>query len=77
MVPGQQPITDARILIKNDRIMEIGPSAEVPIPQGFPIETVEAQNAIIMPGLVNAHAHTAMTLFSWFRRRPSAGKMAL
>jgi len=66
MAPGQQPITDARILIGNDRIIEIGPSAEVPIPQGFSVETVDAQNAIIMPGLVNAHAHTAMTLFRGF-----------
>ncbi|MBW2709469.1 MAG: amidohydrolase [Deltaproteobacteria bacterium] len=66
MAPGQQPITDARILIKEDRIIEIGPSAEIPIPQGFPIETVDARDAIIMPGLVNAHAHTAMTLFRGF-----------
>ena len=66
MMPGQQPITDVRILIGKDRIMEIGPSAEVPIPQGFSAETIDAQNAIIMPGLVNAHAHTAMTLFRGF-----------
>ena len=66
MAPGQEPITDARILIGNDRIIEIGPSAEVPIPQGFSAETIDAQNAIIMPGLVNAHAHTAMTLFRGF-----------
>ena len=66
MVPGQPPITDARILIGKGRIMEIGPSAEIPMPHGFPIETVDAQNAIILPGLVNAHAHTAMTLFRGF-----------
>ena len=66
MVPGQKPIPNARVLIKKDLILEIGPSSEIPIPRGFPIEIVDAQNAIIMPGLVNAHAHTAMTLFRGF-----------
>ena len=66
MVPGQQPITDARILIENDRIMAIGPSAQVPIPGDCSSETIDARDAIIMPGLVNAHAHTAMTLFRGF-----------
>ncbi len=66
MVPGQKPISDARVLIKKDRILEIGPSSEIPLPQGLPVEIVDARDAIIMPGLVNAHAHTAMTLFRGF-----------
>ena len=66
MVPGKQPIHNARVLIKKDRIIAIGPSSETPIPQGGSIETVDAKDAIIMPGLVNAHAHTAMTLFRGF-----------
>ena len=66
MVPGQPPIHNARVLIKNDRIMAIGPSSEIPIPQDISIDTIDAKDAIIMPGLVNAHAHTAMTLFRGF-----------
>jgi 5-methylthioadenosine/S-adenosylhomocysteine deaminase len=66
LAPGQEPIHDARILIHKDRIVEIGPSAEIPIPQGFSGNTIDAQNAIVMPGLVNGHAHTAMTLFRGF-----------
>ncbi len=66
MVPGQKPISDARILIKKDRILKIGPSSEIPIPRGLSVEIVDAREAIIMPGLVNAHAHTAMTLFRGF-----------
>ena len=66
MVPGQQPIRNARVLIEKDRIMEIGPSSEIPLPKSASIETIDANNAIIMPGLVNAHAHTAMTLFRGF-----------
>ncbi|HKI48126.1 MAG TPA: amidohydrolase, partial [Desulfobacteria bacterium] len=57
---------NARILIHKDRITHIGPSSRIPIPQGFSGETIDAQNAIIMPGLVNGHAHTAMTLFRGF-----------
>ncbi len=66
MAPGQETIHNARILIHKDRIIEIGPSAEIPIPKGFSGETIDAQNAIVMPGLVNGHAHTAMTLFRGF-----------
>jgi 5-methylthioadenosine/S-adenosylhomocysteine deaminase len=66
LAPGQEPIHDARILIHKDCIVEIGPSAEIPIPQGFSGNTIDAQNAIVMPGLVNGHAHTAMTLFRGF-----------
>ena len=66
MVPGQKPIPNARVLIKKGLIIEIGPSSEIPIPQGLSVETIDAQDAIIMPGLVNAHAHTAMTLFRGF-----------
>lgn len=66
MVPGQKPIPNARVLINKGLINEIGPSSEIPIPQGLSVETIDAQDAIIMPGLVNAHAHTAMTLFRGF-----------
>jgi 5-methylthioadenosine/S-adenosylhomocysteine deaminase len=66
MVPGQKPIDNARILIHKDRITHIGPSSRIPIPQRFSGETIDAQNAIIMPGLVNGHAHTAMALFRGF-----------
>ena len=66
MVPGQEPIDNARVLILKDRITRIGPSARIPIPRGFSGETIDAGNAIIMPGLVNGHAHTAMTLFRGF-----------
>jgi len=66
MAPGQKPIKNARILIHQDRIAQIGPSEQIPIPQNFSGETIDARNAIVMPGLVNGHAHTAMTLFRGF-----------
>ncbi|EFK10766.1 amidohydrolase family protein [delta proteobacterium NaphS2] len=66
MVPGQAPVPNARILIKKDRIVQIGPSTEIPLPHGSALDIIDAQNGIIMPGLVNAHAHTAMALFRGF-----------
>ena len=68
MVPGQKPISDATtpVLIQKDRILKIGPSSKIPIPRDLRVEIVDARDAIIMPGLVNAHAHTAMTLFRGF-----------
>jgi len=66
MVPGQPPIKNARILVQKDRILEIGPSSQIEVLRDMQAETIDAQNAIIMPGLVNAHAHTAMTLFRGF-----------
>ena len=66
MAPGQKPIKNARILIHQDRITQMGPSEQIPIPQNFSGETIDARNAIVIPGLVNGHAHTAMTLFRGF-----------
>ena len=66
MIPGQPPIENARILVYRDRITEIGPATEIPLPNDPSLDIIDAHNGIIMPGLVNAHAHTAMTLFRGF-----------
>lgn len=62
MVEGQGPEQNGRILIKGDRIVHIGDRERHRI---YPehAEIIDAGKGIIMPGLVNAHAHTAMTLF--------------
>ena len=62
MVEGQDPEKNARILIKGDRIVHIEYS-DRPVTYPEHTETIDARRGIIMPGLVNAHAHTAMTLF--------------
>lgn len=62
MVDGQEPVTHARMSIKGDRIVHIEHMGESP-PHPERTETIDAKNSIVMPGLVNAHAHTAMTLF--------------
>jgi 5-methylthioadenosine/S-adenosylhomocysteine deaminase len=62
MSEEQAPISHARILIKGGEIVDIQSSADK---QQYPetAEIIDAGNGIIMPGLINAHSHTAMTLF--------------
>jgi len=60
MVEGESPVEDATVLIKGDRITGIL-QGESPSLRGA--ELIDAAHGIVMPGLVNAHGHTAMTLF--------------
>jgi len=62
MCEGQSPLKGARISIKCDRIIDINVSNAGP-PALKGVETIDARGAVIMPGLINAHSHTAMTLF--------------
>ena len=48
-------IDDATILIRGDRIVAVGPRASIAIPAGT--RTIDATGKIIIPGLVDAHAH--------------------
>jgi len=63
MAKGEAPISGARIVVSDGRITHIGTIAEVPLPLGINFETIDASNAIVLPGLINAHSHAAMTLF--------------
>ncbi len=62
MKEDEEPIEGATLLIEGDRIAAIqGPGHAAESRSGA--EIIDAKNGIIMPGLVNAHGHTAMTLF--------------
>jgi 5-methylthioadenosine/S-adenosylhomocysteine deaminase len=62
MVEDEKPLEQAAVLIQGNRIAGIlAPGEEMPPFKGA--EVLDATDAIIMPGLVNAHGHTAMTLF--------------
>ncbi|MGD8983825.1 MAG: amidohydrolase [Desulfobacteraceae bacterium] len=62
MVDGQAPLDPARIWVRGDRISHIEKADNKSEYHGN-AEIIDARNCIIMPGLVNAHSHTAMTLF--------------
>jgi 5-methylthioadenosine/S-adenosylhomocysteine deaminase len=56
------PISKVRISIKKDKIIDIQTyDNRYQHPAGA--EIIDARNGIIMPGLINTHSHTAMTIF--------------
>ncbi len=64
MVEEEEPLEDVSILIKEGKILKIEKNGEMPIERAKGhAEKIDASRGIIMPGLVNAHSHAAMTLF--------------
>jgi 5-methylthioadenosine/S-adenosylhomocysteine deaminase len=62
MQPAATVITDGAVVIDKGRIIAVGPRAR--IDQHFIAKsTINGTNRVLMPGLVNGHTHTAMTLF--------------
>jgi len=60
--PGSGLISQGALAIVDGRIVDLGPKAYVE--EHFEAaETLDAQGGLIMPGLVNAHNHAAMTCF--------------
>lgn len=55
-------IEDGAVAVVGDSIVAVGPSAEI---EGRyeGDKTIDAHGAIVMPGLINGHAHAAMSLF--------------
>jgi len=62
MVDGEAPLPNATVLIKGDRIAGIH-DTEIRDPIFQEVPVIDARDGLIMPGLINAHGHTAMTLF--------------
>ncbi len=57
MNPSRQIIRDGGILIEEDRIARIGPASSF---AGLQTDTlIDATGQIVIPGLINAHTHTA------------------
>ncbi|MBW1782248.1 MAG: amidohydrolase [Deltaproteobacteria bacterium] len=63
MVRNEAAIPDVRIVVFEGRIADIGTRSEVTLPQDGRFDTIDARNTVVLPGLINAHSHTAMTLF--------------
>jgi 5-methylthioadenosine/S-adenosylhomocysteine deaminase len=54
-------IEDAAVAVTDGRIAALGPSGQ--LAAFMPAERLHLGHAVLMPGLVNAHTHVAMTLF--------------
>jgi 5-methylthioadenosine/S-adenosylhomocysteine deaminase len=50
------------LIVENDRIVEISAAADLDSMRHFD-DVIDCTDKVIMPGLVNAHTHTPMTLF--------------
>src|SRR5882762_9198672 len=50
------------LVIEDDRIIAVGDQADLPSNRSYD-ERIDCNGKLIMPGLVNAHTHTPMTLF--------------
>jgi 5-methylthioadenosine/S-adenosylhomocysteine deaminase len=62
MVEGDDPISPARVCVKKNRIIDVQVMDEAfSVPSSA--EIIDASDCIIMPGLINSHCHTPMTLF--------------
>ena len=48
-------VEDQTVLVKGDRIIEIGPSTQIQIPRNA--QVIDGQGAFLMPGLADMHVH--------------------
>ena len=55
-------IEDGAVVVRGDSIVAIGKSAEIES-EYEASKIIDAHGGIIMPGLINGHAHAAMSLF--------------
>jgi 5-methylthioadenosine/S-adenosylhomocysteine deaminase len=60
--PDDLILKEGYLIIEDDRIVEMGLQMHLDNRRKFD-EIVELKNRLVMPGLVNAHTHTPMTLF--------------
>jgi imidazolonepropionase-like amidohydrolase len=56
---GGEPVEDAVLVIRGERIERVGPAGSVPVPEGA--EVVDLSGRTIMPPLINLHIHLALT----------------
>lgn len=59
--PSCPVIANAFVLVEGSRIAAVGPMAQAPPPGAARV--IDVGGKLVMPGLVNTHAHCAMTLF--------------
>ena len=56
MDPDRRVIDDGAVAVEGDRIVAVGPRAEVEA-QHTAARTIDAHRKVIMPGLIDAHGH--------------------
>ena len=62
MEEGNPLIEDGAVVVSGDRIIAVGSRAEIDRAY-IGARAIPGENRVLMPGLVNGHTHTSMTLF--------------
>ena len=71
VLPVSSPlIRDGAVAVDQDRIVGVGPRGEVLAAAGAEAEVRDLTDAVILPGLVNAHTHLEL---SWMKDDPPRG----
>ena len=52
---GGPVLENGVVLVAGERILAVGPSAEVPVPAGVPV--IDAEGHTVLPGLIDMHVH--------------------
>jgi 5-methylthioadenosine/S-adenosylhomocysteine deaminase len=60
MDPQRRLIEDGTVVVRDDRIASVGKRTD--IAPHFSGKTIDARGALVVPGLINGHAHAAMSL---------------
>ncbi|HEY3396847.1 MAG TPA: amidohydrolase [Armatimonadota bacterium] len=60
MEPGATPVHAGTVVVENERIVYAGPADSAPATPDATV--VDCAGGVLLPGLVNAHTHVAMTL---------------
>jgi imidazolonepropionase-like amidohydrolase len=76
---GDAPRKDMTIVVRDDRIVAVGPTASTPAPAGA--DTIDLGGAFVLPGLIDCHTHLASRADQWddilvFRQSPFYGAFA-
>ena len=62
MEPGEPVIRDAAVVVAGDTILAVGKRADIDS-QYIAAKSISGRGRVLLPGLINGHTHTAMTLF--------------
>lgn len=62
MEPGEPVLRDGAVVVAGDKIIAVGSRAEID-KQYIAAKTIEGAGRVLLPGLINGHTHSAMTLF--------------
>jgi 5-methylthioadenosine/S-adenosylhomocysteine deaminase len=55
-------LDDGAVVVKGDTILTVGPRAELEAKYAA-AQTIDAKDALVLPGFINGHTHVPMTLF--------------